>query len=37
MEELKKVVLIASNALSVFLGEDLPDPRDEIFEKYPHN
>ena len=34
MEELKKVVLIASNVLNVFLGKDLPNPRTEIFEKY---
>ena len=36
MEELKKVVLIAGNMLSVFLGEDLPNPRTEIFKKYPY-
>ncbi|MFC1965652.1 hypothetical protein ACFLWI_01705 [Chloroflexota bacterium] len=36
MEELKKVVLIASNVLSVLLGEDLPNPRTVIFKKSPY-
>ena len=34
MEELKKVVLIAGNALCVLLGEDLPDPKTDILRKY---
>ncbi|MFC1929109.1 hypothetical protein ACFLUK_01125 [Chloroflexota bacterium] len=36
MEELKKMVFVIGKVLSIFLEEDLPDPRAEIFKKYPY-
>ncbi len=35
MEELKKAGLFIGNMLSIFLGEDLPDPRVETDKNYP--
>lgn len=37
MEELKKVVFVIGDVLSIFLGEGLPNPRAEIFKKYPYD
>ena len=36
MEELRKAIFFIDNVLSIFLEEDLPDPRTEIFKKYPY-
>lgn len=34
MEDLKKVILIASNVLDLLLGKDLPGPATAVFTKY---
>ncbi len=36
MKELKIIVIVAGNVLSLLLGEDLPDPRTDISNKYPY-
>ncbi len=34
MEALKRVVLVARNVLDLFLGKDLPNPRNDISNQY---
>ncbi len=34
MEDIKKVILVASNVLDLLLGKDLPDQRSDIPNKY---